>query len=160
MGKSGLLEAFEEFDGIRTEPLKKVLGGCVSSDVLPFIPGPHEIPATWFLLKLAKAGSVSLRDAEVAAQRLPQIQSADAVLHVLQMAQHLPDAYANSKTAIAPLLEHKRILIRVWALDALVRADPAAPELIGLIDNAAKDSSAAMRARARQLMPLLVKTIG
>ena len=129
------------FDGRHVAPLRTLLDAPLA-EVMAEVPGPYEVAATWVLKAKAERGEIA---AGVFA-KLPDLTQPDAVLHVLQMVQ-----YASNERVpdLEPYLVHKKLLVRVWAIDALARTDPvaAAPHL----EAALRNPSAAMRARAKAL---------
>ena len=129
------------FDGKHVAPLKTLVAAS-SGVLLAELPGSHEVGASWVLKAKAEAGEIDVR----VFGKLAALSESDAILHVLQMVQLAPEAGLPD---LEPFLNHKKLLVRVWALDALFRTDPA--RAAPLIEEALKNPSAAMRARARAL---------
>lgn len=146
------LAALYAFDGKRVAGLRSLARSSVPDDaLLAELPGENEVGASWVLKARAEADVLSEATGPALFPRLPQLTQPDAILHLLQMVQHVSGA---SPDVIRPFLKSNRTLLRVWALDALTRvaADEAAP----LVAAALEDTSAAMRARARALQSVFV----
>lgn len=145
------LAALYAFDGKRVAGLRTLARSNVQDcALLAELPGEHEVGASWVLKARAEAGVLSDEVQRDLFAALPGLTAPDAILHLLQMVQHAPFASAE---AIRPFLTNKRTLLRVWALDAMVRIAPE--EAAHLVDAALSDESAAMRARARALQDLI-----
>ena len=117
-----------------------------------------QVGATWVLKRLAERGT---------APRGPQGQellrllgrplAPDALLHVLQTLPHLEIGSAPQGTlrdALLALIRHRRAFIRAWAyngLGILAERDPSfRREALTLMDRAARNETAAVKARIRQ----------
>lgn len=150
-------EALGAFDGRHVASLKRLVAEGLSESevraVLAALPGPHEVSATWVLKALAEADRLSVDAAGKAFGVLGQLTDGDAILHALQMVQHLPGPAGVARKQIETLLDHKKLLVQVWALDAMVRIDPAGGR--PLVLEALDAPRASMRARARALLPLV-----
>lgn len=135
------------FDGKHVADLRALARTNVSDKIfLDEMPGPNELAASWVLKARAEIGTLSDHSKLSLFDSLPKLSEPDAVLHMLQIVQHASAAPAET---IRPFLNHRRTLVRVWALDALARVAPG--EAAPLIKAALEDTSAAMRARARAL---------
>ncbi len=155
--------ALAAFDGHKTAPLKALMAdgltGEAAGELLARCPGPDEIGATWLLKALAEAGELTPEAARAAFAKLSALTEADAVLHVLQLAQLVDGAADGQAAAIRARLDHARMLVRVWALDALVRADPKDVDVHDLVRAALDAPEGSMRARARRLAPLCIPPV-
>lgn len=141
----------EAFDGTHVAALKPLVHSDLpDSDLLSELPGPNEIAASWVLKARLEAGLLDDAACREVFASLSVLSEPDAILHLLQMVQHAP--YADA-ARVRPFLNHQRVLVRVWALDALARIAP--DEAAPLIEAALGDRSAAMRARARALKALI-----
>ena len=80
------------------------------------------------------------------------MSEADAILHVLQSAQHAPQPVARGmREDLVPLYRHDRGLVRVWAFDAFIRGAKMPEERADVAERIRQglgDRFAAMRARA------------
>ena len=142
-----VIDLLAAFDGKPVAPLRTLARSNVPSrDLLRFLPGPHEVAASWVLKARVEGNGLDETIARSVFETLPKLTQPDAILHALQMVQFAPVA---DPTVIRPFLAVKRTLHRVWALDALSRVAP--DEAVPLIEAALEDPSAAMRARARAL---------
>ncbi len=151
-----LVETFEAFDGRRVATLRTLVAGEIEPKrVLEHLPGPYEIAASWVMKALAEAGRLSPAELAGFLSRLPLLTEADAILHVLQSAQHAPPPVARAmREDMVPLYRHPRGLVRVWAFDAFVRGSDIPAEQADVdarIRQGLGDRYAAMRARARAL---------
>lgn len=145
------LAALYAFDGKRVAGLRTLArSNEPDAALIAELPGEHEVGASWVLKARAEAGVLSDEAKQSFSASLADLTEPDAILHVLQMVQYAPFASAD---VIRPFLAHKRTLLRVWALDAMVRVAPQ--EAAPLVQAALNDESAAMRARARVLEGLL-----
>ncbi len=157
MGSKRVADALAAFDGRQVAPLSRLveqgLGGAACDTLLKAVPGPNEVAATWVIKALFEQGSGS--DLGSAFARLGAVEAPDAVLHLLQSVQYAPDASVGAEVAIWPLLSHRRGLLRVWALDALVRIRPSDPAVRARLQEALDAKEPAMRARARALSQLV-----
>lgn len=145
--------AFSAFDGRVVAPLRD-LAAEVSErergEVLAAIAGPDQVAATWVVKHWADKGRLTADEAGFVFSALDRITAADAVLHVLQMVQHFPAEARAALPRFRVHLAHKRVLVRVWSLDAVARCADRA-EARALVEQALSDVSAAMRARGRAL---------
>lgn len=151
-----LSETLARFDGKHVDELRAASEGLDASELaaLPkFCRGEHAVAATWMVKLLIEANRVNLL-AE-AMECLHADMPWEAQLHLLQCVQHAPDVAITKVSVIRQLMDHPKTLLRVWALDALVRiwtVEPAlAVEAPKLVENALNDKAASVRARARQL---------
>ncbi len=149
--------ALRAFDGRHVGPLKTLVQEGLDETglaaLLAAVPGPDEVAATWVLKALVEAEPMP--DVTPVFDVLDEVAAPDAILHILQMVQHRPDQAKSAAGAITALLDHKRGLVRVWALDALVRLSPADPTTRNRVMAALTAKEAAMRARARALAELV-----
>ena len=150
-------EALGAFDGRHVASLNRLVAEGLSEAevqaVLAALPGSNEVGATWVLKALAEADRLSVETAGKAFGVLGQLTDGDAILHTLQMVQREPEAALGAKAEIERLLDHRRVLVRVWALDALARIDPEVSR--ALVLDALDAPQASLRARARALVPLV-----
>ena len=151
-----ILSALARFDGKEVAPLRALVAdGPEVRRVLEHVPGPHEVAASWVIKALVERRQVS--EAELAGflGRLALLGEADAILHVLQCAQHAPVVVARAmRPDLVPLYRHPRGLVRVWAFDAYIRGAEHPAELedtAARIRQGLAERQAAMRARARGL---------
>ncbi len=147
--------ALAAFDGTHTEPLRACLAEDLSpaaeAALLSAFPGTHEIAATWLLKALVEKGRIGNGRVADAFERFSQLTEADAALHLMQCAQHVPDAAPILRPHLAPYYGHKKILLRVWAFDAYCWGAPPDEDLSERIKQGLNDRSAAMRARSKAL---------
>lgn len=159
------VQAILSFDGKSVSELKAALRDPANNDawakVAPYISSNvqnDQTAATW----LVKAGLESGRDVDTAV--LGAMIDATAMfdhwepkLHALQCVQYFGDGlmqHARLREFVAAQQTDKKLLVRVWALDAAVRIalfegdEGAARKHIDAIDSS---YPASMRARARQL---------
>lgn len=152
---SRLRTALMAFDGVHTAPLvaaKDVARADLDGLVALCDDADCAVAATWVVKALAEEGvAVDLRGVIATLGR--QTHWA-AQLHVLQSVRFAPDAVENVED-IRDLLNAKKALVRVWALDAFVRvADLRADlreEARALVSAALAGKAASLRARARDL---------
>lgn len=148
--------AFAAFDGRHVAPLRALVAdGPEVRRVLEHVPGPHEVAASWVLKALAEDGRLTQVELAGFLGRLPLLTEADAILHLLQCAQHAPPPVARAmRDDLVPLYRHPRGLVRVWAFDAYIRGANHPAEMDDTeerLRQGARDRYAAMRARARGL---------
>jgi hypothetical protein len=92
---------------------------------------------------------------------LPSARHWEATLHLLQMLAHLtiPPSQAESLCdSLRGLSRHRNAFVRAWAYGGLHRLATLYPEYLSevspLLDRAAQEEAASVRARLRQLPPL------
>ncbi|MDJ0638334.1 MAG: hypothetical protein QNJ20_05835 [Paracoccaceae bacterium] len=160
-----VLEAVLAFDGKHVDELRfaaeRVLeadGGalvelCSSDDPL------HRVAATWIVKAVLEDGRGQTLDLGKYFSCLKDETEWGALLHLLQSVQLAPKAASNHWDAVRRLLDHKKTLVAVWALDALVRiaveTGEGLEEAHRRVEAALAHEKASMRARARHLAPLL-----
>lgn len=141
------------FDGKHVAPLREAAGKGAPEVFLRHLAGPHQVAASWCLKAQAEAGR--LRDAHYAEvfAALSTLSSADALLHVLQMVQHAPEAARPYRPEFVRLAGHPRLLVTVWAFDAYIRTTRSGEEADrdARIRQGLRHRSKAMQARARGL---------
>ena len=153
---SRLRTALARFDGKHTAALVKAeelarddLAGlvalCSDADVA--------VAATWVVKALAEKGvAVDLARA-FAGMRVDGPW--DAQLHLLQCAQFAPEIVLTRIDVVRALMDARKTLVRVWALDAFVRGADIEPawraEAARAVDVALDGGAASLRARARAL---------
>lgn len=119
----------------------------------------HRVAATWIVKALLETSRGAMLDLSALFSRLGEETAPDAILHLLQSVQFAPAQASGQRTAIEAHLKHKRTLVAVWALDALVRIALHTGEQMvaarNLVDMALMHDKASMRARARHLAPLV-----
>lgn len=127
-------------DRLTTSDYDTVLTACRSSDETV------ARAASWMLKAAYEADHAIAYPSDLLAANLHW----EIALHLLQSVQHV--AVDLSPALIAPYLSHEKPLVRAWALDAYVRT--GAPDVEAMLANAAKDTAASVRARARNLARL------
>ncbi len=139
------------WDGTSVAPLRNLMS-VEPSILLAELPGPNEVASTWILKAQAEAGQTTVDVFE----KFAELTAADAILHVLQMVQHAPEAATILRDQLVPHNRHPRILVRVWAFDAYIRTTPKGQEQDrdARIAQALTDRSKAMQARGRALQKL------
>ncbi len=147
--------ALAAFDGKHTAPLKAALADDLSPDaeaaLIAAVPGPDEVAATWVVKALVEKNRLGQHHLATLFDRLPQITEPDAALHLLQCAQHAPDAARILRPHLVAFYGHTKILLRVWAFDAYCRGADGSEDLSERIRQGLADRSAAMRARSKAL---------
>ncbi len=119
-----------------------------------------QIAATWLLGKrIQEAGAASPATSSKIAEMFPRLQSWQARLHILQIVRFLDLAaipVSEFREAILPHATDSGKMVRAWALDALyhlaIAGHPDAEADMARIRRASGDSSAAVRARIRNLL--------
>ena len=155
-----LRQQLDAFDGKHTAPLQTIAAEAtpdLQRQLVREIPGPRETAATWVLKALAEQGRLEEKVAASVFEELAGLSDWQAMLHVLQMVQHHPRAFAVDVDTLRDLLAHPKTLVRAWALDAFVRVGPAG-ESRRLVNEALDAKQASIRARARQLAELIKPT--
>ncbi|MEM9426197.1 MAG: hypothetical protein AAGA06_05800 [Pseudomonadota bacterium] len=158
-------EAIFAFDGRSAADLKlaaqkvspadaeALLDLCSSED------SAHRVAATWIVKALLETSRGAMLDLSAVFARLGEETAPDAILHLLQSVQYAPTQTSTQLSAIEAHLDHKKTLVAVWALDAVVRiALYTGQRMVAardLVDAALTHDKASMRARARHLAPLL-----
>ncbi|QTD56744.1 hypothetical protein [Parasphingorhabdus cellanae] len=119
--------------------------------------------ATWLIKAALERGEVlSAAQSEALWDEIPAIRYWQAQLHICQSAAYLSfsaDGAATMDRWLTPLLHHDRPFLRAWSVDALCRIAVQHPEYGTAARDAAraaaKDSTASVRARVRQLGDVL-----
>ncbi|MEM7753580.1 MAG: hypothetical protein AAF230_09215 [Pseudomonadota bacterium] len=160
-----VIEAILSFDGTHVAELKAAVSGYDASEapaLIDFCESDnlgHRVAATWIVKGLLEMGAVTGLDLARVFDRLNHENAWEPLLHLLQSVQHADDAALPYRDAIRRCLAHEKTLVRVWALDALVRIalahDAERADAREAVDAALSDPKASMRARARKLAPLL-----
>lgn len=151
-----LRTALEEFDGTRVEPLLRAvpeakgnLGALVCYCADPRL----AVGATWLVKHLAEAGEDV--DFHGVFQTLGAQDHWAAQLHILQIVQYRPELALAATVQVRALLDAKKVLVRVWALDAFVRIADLDADLRkegkARVTEAMGATSASLRARAKNL---------
>ncbi len=159
VSKDQIATALVGFDGKHVAPLKALASSKLDAEamqaLISYLPGPQEIGASWVLKALAETGRLPPPQMRAFFQCLPDLSDPDAILHVLQCAQHSGAELARSlRPDLPPLYRHPRGLLRVWAFDAYCRGATLPDEQSDLAERVAQalqDRSKAMQARARNL---------
>ncbi|MBC6437134.1 MAG: hypothetical protein GDA52_03095 [Rhodobacteraceae bacterium] len=148
------------FDGVRVAPLRTVLKEPLSDAalgaVLDGLCGPNQVAASWIVKALAEMGTIREDALTQAFAALRGMQNPDAALHILQSVHHAPHLAHPFRPHLMSLVEHPRLLLRIWALDACCRTARSPAEradAAARVGQALRDRSGAMRARARALAP-------
>jgi|GEM_PF-3384634 hypothetical protein len=160
-----VLEAIFSFDGTHVGDLRDAVAGFDPSDgpVVIALCSSDEpsrrMAATWVVKSVLDRGLDPGLDVSVCFARLAVETEPGAVLHILQLAQHAPDAAGQYRTEVEALLNHDSLLVAVWALDASVRIALETQDGIDIararVDAAFSHEKASMRARARHLARIL-----
>ena len=153
-----LKQALAAFDGRHTDTLKRLVRDRPfdGEELLALCREPDvEVAATWVLKALLENGVGRDWPLSRVFAALPEIQAWEAQLHVLQCVQFAPEAALGVVEDIENLMQSDRTLVRVWAMDALVRvADEQTnlrPRAEAHVAAALAESAASLRARARAL---------
>ena len=160
-----VLEAVLAFDGKHVDELNSAAqqfseadGGalielCSSSDPL------HRVAATWIVKAVLEDGRPEGLDLGSFFVRLEDETEWGALLHLLQSVQLDSRAASKHRDAVRRLLDHRKTLVAVWALDAHVRiameTGDGLEDAHRCVEAALAHDKASMRARARHLAPLL-----
>ena len=115
--------------------------------------------ATWMIKSLLEQGQgLSTKQCDALVDRLSGITEWDAQLHVCQLIRHLETSDGHVDRLVdwlRPLLNHRRPFLRAWSLDAVCHIAKQHPAYESLatehLDGALTDTSASVRARARNL---------
>ncbi|MEM9642757.1 MAG: hypothetical protein AAGA19_14785 [Pseudomonadota bacterium] len=148
-----ILAAVQAFDGVTTDGLGLAAQRYQSDDAEDLLRmcrsdvAREAVAGTWILKALLETGRADGIRLEQAFDVLRSPPDWTVALHLLQSVRFARDAVAQA--LIDPYLDHERTLLRVWALDALVRVAPDAAR--ARVDAALHDTAASMRARARAL---------
>jgi hypothetical protein len=118
---------------------------------------PEEsVAASWIIKALLESGRGRHLDMNAAFGVLAQSTDWATQLHLCQCVRYVPDAAIGHAATFRALINAKKTLVRVWALDAFVRLSYLRPELRDdaqeLLAELAHDRSAAMRARVKNLV--------
>ena len=163
MAAMTLTDAIEAFDGKTVTGLRGAAASYAPNDAGILLHHTrsttprHSIAATWILKALAEDNRAP--DLAPFMQTLPDQTGWEAILHLLQIARYAPEATAAEVETIVELTKHPKALVRTWALDAYccaARADPdLMPKARDMVHQTLGDGKASIRARARQLAPLV-----
>lgn len=164
---SDLLQALRAFDGKSTSGLSEVstrLGGSpgLLADLTGLIVSEEGFVsdgATWLIKKCAESGVVpGPTEIAVIVARLDAVPTWQAKLHLCQAAEcfvFTPDQAQRFADWAARFLDHERPLLRAWSMSALQQSAKQAPDLApraeAALIAAESDTSASVRARARQV---------
>ena len=154
-----LENALARFDGTHTAELKEAVEVARAAPEGALEAACSEaglaVAATWVVKALLEQGAAERLDLEAVFATLPMVSEWEAQLHLLQAVQYAPFAAVDQSGAVEALLDAKKTLVRVWALDAFVRI---AGERVALreqakarVEAALVGSAASLRARARAL---------
>ena len=151
--------ALGAFDGQHVGPLKAaveefedghagtLMSACESDDAR------RAVAASWMIKALSESGRVTPFDWSRIWRVLETSPDWECALHLLQTVQHAP--HGPTYDQVQPWLDHKRTLLRVWALDALVHVAGREPRYVdearARVRGALADGPASLRARARAL---------
>ena len=121
--------------------------------------GPDAMAATWIVKALLEQERAATLDLGIVFTALRGEMRWEALLHLLQIVQHAPDAAMSEVFVIRGYLDHPKTLIMVWALDAFVRLalvdHTFLPEAHKLVEDAVVAKAASLRSRGRALQALL-----
>lgn len=147
-------QAINEYDGKHVADLRRAARAFAADEAaaltkacLNGTPDQQEA-ASWIIKALVEKGGAEALPMRQVFSALSGSLGWGTALHLLQCVQHLPRMANVSQ--IAPWLNHHKLLVRIWALDALWHVDR--PAALPLAQDALTDTSAAMRARARALL--------
>ncbi|MEJ6404244.1 HEAT repeat domain-containing protein [Yoonia sp. 2307UL14-13] len=143
-----MMTVFATWDGKTTAELKDVAASLTVDDHPTLLSacdagGKTGRAATW-VLKSAYESGASIAFPEDVLRGNPHWEVA---LHLLQSVK-----YAGARVApesVRPFLDHKKPMVRAWALDAYVLLD--GPDAAKYLRQASNDLAASVRARARNL---------
>lgn len=111
--------------------------------------------ASWILKAELESGwQISATLSTALLDHLPKVTSWPTQLHLLQSLDRLrlsPPDRTRFRDWATPLMQHKRPLIRAWAMHACVRLAEDTNGASGILDTADADPAASVRARARRL---------
>ena len=150
----GALRAVAEAAPLSEEAVATVLDHCASS--LP----ARRIAASWLLKAIAERGqALEGENLRRFVGLLGQFKTWESHLHVCQAIGHWP----VDQDILEPVLEflrrdllHSSTLVRVWALDGLMRLADQHPQLedvaLDALKAAREDKSASMQARIRHIL--------
>lgn len=158
-----LARALARFDGKHTAELKEALPQAEADPqalLRACLDPSSEIAATWIAKALIETGREQFEPAELFIL-LPRLSAPEAQLHVLQCIQHAPNAALDQADTVRTLLQNRKTLVRVWALDAFVRIADQRAELQrqarALVSAALDAKAASERARARKLQEVVAR---
>jgi len=144
-----LLTQFRAWDGKTIAALKAVVDDLTNADYPILLSACHDEDevtaraASW-VLKAAYERGASIR---YPTDLLSTDLHWEVALHLLQSVQHV--AVDVPAEVIRPYLTHQKPIVRAWALDAYVRL--GATDAAEVLQKAAEDPAASVRARARNL---------
>ncbi len=160
-----VIEAVLSFDGKHVDDLNSAARNFAPSDGPVLIElcssgeSAHRVAATWIVKAVLETGGAAPLDLPAFFARLDVETDWEALLHLLQSVQHAPEAASARRAAVRNLLDHKKALVAVWALDAFVRigleTGDGLEDARQRVETSLTYGKAAMRARARHLAPLL-----
>ena len=165
--KESLKTRLMAFDGRGLSVLGEIEAACMYHpgycDVLIELTGDTEgsvsSGATWLIKSnLDRGEALSVEQTKALISQLATVREWPAQLHVCQSIGRLAIDAADTALAVSwlkPLLSHTRPFLRAWSLDALchiARSSPVYAECAKTaLDDAANDSAASVRARARNI---------
>jgi len=130
-----------------------------ATDLAKMCLGADAVAATWVVKALCEKGRANELDLNRVFAALGEDLDWEAALHLLQSVKYAPNAAAPFASAIINFLDHPKVLVRVWALDAFVRLSLVAPKYQSdakvRVNDALSAKAASLRARARVLENLL-----
>ena len=160
-----MVEAILSFDGTDVDDLKAVAASDEAADTQTLVSlcgsdvARHRVAATWLVKALLERGAAIGLDLERVFVRIETETAWEALLHLLQSVRFDPATAVAQRDAIRRHLDHDRAFVRVWALDAFVQVALAEgaelEEARARVDEALTARQASLRARARQLAPLV-----
>ena len=156
-------EALSEFDGKHVARLRAVVDAFDPAQAERLMRvcengvARETVAASWVIKAVGERGNADAFDWPRLFRVLETAPDWECALHLLQSVQHVADGPTDAQ--IRPWLDHTRLLVRVWALDAFVRLalhdDALRDEARARIATAQADGPASLRARARALEKLL-----
>lgn len=159
-----VVEAILAFDGRHVGLLKDAANSFQPEEAEPLVAlcesdrRDTRIAATWIVKALCARDVACVLDMTRVFRRLEVETDWEPLLHLLQSVQYVPGSAATRRQAIERHLTHKKTLVRVWALDALVSVALETGEGVtqarSQVQRALKSDKASLRARARHLLKL------
>lgn len=160
-----VIEAVLAFDGRHVDDLRTALGEYRARDGESLIElcssgePMNRVGASWMVKALLERGLEASLDLRAYFSRLDVEREPDVLLHILQSVRFAPDAAMDHRAAVGKLLDHEKVLVGVWAMDALVRialkGGEGLEEARRHVEEGLVHRKASVRARARHLAPLL-----
>ncbi|MDX8346499.1 HEAT repeat domain-containing protein [Cognatiyoonia sp. IB215446] len=144
-----LITQLRAWDGKTIATLQAVVDDLTVADYPDLLRACHDEDevtaraASWVLKAACERGASIPYPAELLSTDLHW----EIALHLLQSVQHV--AVDLPAEVIRPYLIHQKPIVRAWALDAYVRL--GAPDAAEVLEKAADDPAASVRARARNL---------